>query len=146
MELSVHIILQAPPVGVAFCLQKGHGSKFEIVQIQRSAAVDLHFYPTVIIKGDRLKDSQPRFGGPFIQGPYMGNFIYISIGTSAGQFDSPWTRRLKIPMAGITWETIDALKVDEKLTLETYVAGTAKDGSPTCATVKPFNGWKIATP
>jgi hypothetical protein len=145
MELSLHIILQTPPAGVAFGLQEGHGSKFKIVQTQRSTVGDLHFYPAIIIKGDRLKDDMPRFGGPFIQGPYMGNFIYISIGTLAGQFDSPWNRRLKIPMAGITWDIIDQLNAGKKLTLETHVAGTAKDGSPTCATVKPFNGWQTAS-
>ncbi|MDP4263249.1 MAG: DUF5990 family protein [Bacteroidota bacterium] len=29
--------------------------------------------------------------------------------------------------------------------LETNVAGTDKDGGPNCGTVKPFDGWKLAT-
>jgi len=27
--------------------------------------------------------------------------------------------------------------------METSIPGTGKDGGPNCATVKPFNGWKI---
>ncbi len=145
MELSLHIILEKPTPGVDFGLQKGSGNKYETIQIQRTNSDDLHFYLTVTVKGDRQKDTLPRFSSPFIQGPYMGNFIYLDIGVLAGQI-SPWNRRLKIPMAGITWEVIDQLNAGKLHGLETYVAGTAKDGSPNCATVKPFNGWQAATP
>jgi hypothetical protein len=144
MELSLHIILEKPTPGVAFGLQKGSGNKYETIQIQRCDSGDLNFYLTVTVKGDRLKDTLPRFGSSFIQGPYMGNFIYLDIGTLTGQL-SPWNRRLKIPMAGITWQVIDQLQANQQQGLETFVAGTAKDGSPNCATVKPFNGWQVAS-
>lgn len=142
MELSLHIILQKPPANVDFGLQKGSGSIYETVQTQRSNSEDLHFYLAVNIKGDRLKDSLPKFSSPYVQGPYPNNFIYIDIGTLAGQIGS-WARRLKIPLTGITWDTIDQLNAGPKLILETKVPGTAKDGTPNCATVKPFDGWKI---
>ncbi|MDO3626931.1 DUF5990 family protein [Mucilaginibacter sp. BT774] len=138
----MHIVLQLPPPGVHFGLQKGSGSKYETVQLQKSGSGDLHFDLNVTIRGDRIKDQTPRFGGPFAQGSYPDNFIYIDIGTYAGKEDI-WSRRLKIPLSGITWEIVDQLTTDADLTLETYVPGTAKDGSPTCATVKPFAGWKI---
>lgn len=141
MELSLHIILQSPPPGVHFGLQKGSGSKYETVQTQQSDSGDLHFDLTVTIRGDRAKDRSPGFGGPFTQGSHPDNFIYIDIGTYAGQKDI-WSRRLKIPLSGITWEIVDQRIANPKLILETHVPGTAKDGSPTCATVKPFVGWK----
>jgi hypothetical protein len=141
MERSFHIVLQTPPAGVDFGLQKGSGSQYETVQIQRSVGDDLHFYLTIAIKGERLKDIQPKFRSPFVQGSPPDNFIYIDIGTYAGQV-SLWGRRLKIPLSGITWGVLDKIQTDPKLILETYVPGTAKDGSPTCATVKPFDGWK----
>ena len=143
MEVPLHIILQSPPSGVHFGLQKGGGSKYETVQLQRSGTGDLHFDLTVTIRGDQRKDQTPRFGGPFAQGSYPGNFIYIDIGTYAGKEDI-WSRRLKIPLSGITWEIVDRVISNPKLVLETHVAGTAKDGSPTCATVKPFAGWSVA--
>jgi hypothetical protein len=142
MELSLHIILQSPPPGVHFGLQKGSGSKYETVQTQQSGSGDLHFHLTVVIRGDRAKDQSPRFGGPFAQGSYPDNFIYIDIGTYAGKEDI-WSRRLKIPLSGISWDIIDQAAANPELVLETHIPGTAKDGSPTCATVKPFAGWKV---
>jgi hypothetical protein len=141
MDISLHIVLQKPPTGVDFGLQKGSGSKYETVQIQRSVGEDLHFYFTIGIKGERIKDIQPKFRSPFVQGSPPDNFIYIDIGTYAGQV-SLWGRRLKIPLSGITWEVIDKIQLEPQLILETHVPGTAKDGSPSCATVKPFDGWK----
>ena len=43
----------------------------------------------------------------------------------------------------ITWKDIDQLIANPNLIMETSVPGTGKDGGPNCATVKPFNGWKI---
>ena len=143
IEVSLHIVLQKPPAGVDFGAQKGSGSVYETVQVQRSHGQDLHFFLNAVVKGDGLKDPLPKFSGPFIQGPFPNNFIYIGIGAAAGQAVS-WQRRLKIPLTGITWATIDQLKAAPELVLETHVAGTAKDGTPNCATVKPFNRWTIA--
>ena len=123
MELRLHIVLQSPPPDVHFGLQKGSGSRYETVQLQRSGSGDLHFNLTLTIRGDRAKDHTPRFGGLFAQGAYPGNFIYIDIGTYAGKEDI-WSRRLKIPLAGVTWE----ITTNPKLILETHVPVTAKDG------------------
>ena len=78
-----------------------------------------------------------------MQGPAGNKFIYINIGASAGQIKSPWNRRLKIPLTGISEDTRSKLLADINYFLETKVAGTSKDGSPSCATPKPFDGWKI---
>jgi len=141
-DLNLRIVLQGPPPGVDFGLQKGSGSNFQTVQIQRSGAQDLYFYLAVEIKGDRQKEKLPDFRGPFVQGPVMGRFIYIDIGQYAGQ-GGGWSRRLKIPVSGITWELIDQVNENPVNVLETCVPGTGKDGGPNCATVKPFDGWKV---
>jgi hypothetical protein len=75
-------------------------------------------------------------GGPFVQGPPKQRFVYINIGTYAGQDGSPWSRRLKVPLIGITRKMITAGGI-----LEARVIGTGPDGGPTCATVKDFDGW-----
>jgi hypothetical protein len=142
MNLSLHIILQKPTVGVDFGLQKGAGTQYETVQIQRSGSQDLRFELTVEIQGDRQKDDQPRFRSPFVQGKPGSRFIYIDIGEFAGQVGG-WSRRLKIPLTGITWDVIDEFTPDGARVLETSVPGALKDGSPNCATVKPFGGWTI---
>lgn len=142
-ELTLRIILEKPPAEVDFGLQKGRGSDYETIQTQRSKDKDLHFEFTVRVKENR-KDAIPGLLGPFVQGPPGGRFVYIDIGTYAGQKDTIWSRRLKIPLTGITWKMIDQLLADSKSVLETRVPGTGKDGGPTCATVKPFPGWKLS--
>ena len=134
-ELKLRIILEQPPKGCDFGLQKGRGSVYEIVQTKRFAGKDLVFEFTLGVKPDGK--GSPDFAGPFVQGPAGERFVYIDIGTYAGQADSIWSRRLKVPLSGITTEMIQSSAV-----LEARVPGTARDGGPTCATVKPFAGWK----
>lgn len=139
-ELNFRIVLQKPPIDVDYGLQMGHGSKYEVVQRQRATGEDLTFEFTVNTKAG--KDSSIDFSGLFVQGPVGGRFIYINIGASAGQINTPWNRRLKVPLIGITQSEIDEL-LKMRAALETYVPGTGKDGGPNCATVKPFVGWSV---
>lgn len=141
-ELTLRIILQAPPAGVQYCLQKGSGHQYETEQTQQAAGGDLVFTLSTKVKAD--KNNLPDFSGPFVQGPVGERFIYLDIGTMAGQAASPWQRRLKIPLRGITWEMMEQATGTSLNVLETHVPGTGKDGTPTCATVKPFNGWQVA--
>lgn len=141
--VSLRIILEKPPTGVAFGLQKGSGNQYETVQTQSSNSEDLQFECTVQVKEE--KDEAPNLLGPFVQGPKNGRFIYIGIGTHAGQLGSIWSRRLKIPLQGITWEMIAQTLANPDLILETRVPGTGKDGTPNCATVKPFGGWYVTS-
>jgi hypothetical protein len=141
-NLNLRVVLEAPPGGVDFGLQKGSGSIYQTVQTQRSSGTDLYFFLEVEIKGDPQKDHLPDFKGWFVQGPVTGRFIYIDIGQYAGQTGG-WARRLKIPLTGITWEMIDQITAVSDGMLETHVPGTGKDGGPNCATVKPFEGWKV---
>lgn len=140
-SINLQIILLKPTPGVVFGLQKGAGNNYETEQKQRTDSKDLSFTFPVTIKGDPSKDQYPKLSGPFVQGPASGKFVYIDIGTYAGQFDSNWSRRLKIPLAGITWKDIESLKSDSILL--TSVPGVGKDGGPNCATVKPFEGWRV---
>ncbi len=139
--LGLHIILENPPEGVLFGLQKGKGSHYDIIQKQTSIGQDLHFNLTAEVKAD--VDGAPDFFGESIHGVRKGRFIYINIGTSAGQLNSVWSRRLKIPLSGITGAMLDKIAENAAFILETKVNGRGKDGSPNCATVKPFGGWSI---
>jgi len=135
-ELKFRIVVEQPPAGVDFGLQKGSGSIYETVQKQRSDGNNLTFeFTPAVRKG--VSDSMAALGGPFVQGPPRQRFVYIDIGTCAGQSDSCWTRRLKVPLAGISAKTIEAGGV-----VEARVPGTGRDGGPACAGVKDFDGWK----
>jgi hypothetical protein len=139
-ELTFRIVLESPPPGVDFGLQKGSGGDYEVVQKQRSTRGDLRFEFDVRIKEG--KDGSPTLLGPFVQGPPHERFVYIDIGTYAGQTDTLWSRRLKIPFRDITWDVVKQAMRGEHV-LETHVPGTGRDGGPTCATVKPFAGWQV---
>ncbi len=143
-SINLRIILQDPPAGVNFGLQKGQGSTYETVQVQRSNRASLQFTAAVKIKDISTKLQEPDFIGPFVQGKAPAKFMYIDIGTYAGDHASIWGRRLKIPLTGITWAMIEQVQNNLSLVIETTVPGTGKDGGPNCATVKPFNGWQVA--
>jgi hypothetical protein len=138
-NLLFRIAIQNPTPGVVYGLQRGKGSNYETIQKQTSNSTDLIFEFTVQAKMG--EDGNLVFLGPFAQGTPKDRFIYIDIGTCAGQTETPWSRRLKIPLSGITQELIGNLSDGKVLT--TKVPGSGKDGSPNCATVKPFDGWKI---
>lgn len=139
-EINFRIILQKPPTEVDYGLQMGHANKYEVVQRQRATGDDLTFEFTINIKPG--KDSAIDFSGLFVQGPVGGRFIYINIGQSAGQINTQWNRRLKIPLIGINQSQIDEILKTTGV-FETFVPGTGRDGGPNCATVKPFVGWSV---
>ena len=142
MDLKFRIILLSPPPGIDFALQKGSGSKYEPIQKQRSDTHNLSFDFSAEVKGIRQKDQLPDFRGPFVQGPAGARFIYIDIGSLAGQTDQlAW--RLKVPLVGITWKMVEEFDSNSDARLETEVPGTHKNGGPNCATVKPFAGWLL---
>ncbi len=140
-EITLQIILIKPTPEVIFGLQKGSGNNYETVQKQIFTSNDLSFKFTIKVKGDRTKETLPKFSGSFVQGSADNKFVYIDIGTYAGQSDTIWSRRLKIPLTGITWKDIDSLS--DNSMLQASVPGTGRDGGPNCATVKPFGGWHL---
>jgi hypothetical protein len=139
-EITLRIVLESPPPGVDFGIQKGSGSVFETIQVQRSTGADLLFEFNVALKAASVGGAAD-LGGPFVQGPRGGRFVYVDIGTYAGQRDTPWSRRLKIPLAGIASRAIEKGSSGPHAVLEARVAGTGRDGSPACASVKDFEGW-----
>jgi hypothetical protein len=140
-ELRCRIVLETPPAGVDFAIQIGQGAKFQLGQKQRSTGDDLEFEFSVIVAA--TAQSAPDFRGPAVQGPRGQRFIYINSGTYAGQSRTAWSRRLKVPLVGLSSETVSRAAANPRGVLEARVAGTARDGGPNCATVKPFSGWVL---
>jgi hypothetical protein len=138
-ELPLRIVLLTPPAGVRFALQKGAStakSHPELVGPQTADGKgDLAFDLTVRVRAEG--HAPPRLLGPFVHGPAAQRFVYITVGQSAGQLASPWKRRAKIPLTGITAALVNAAIQRPGAWLESAVPGTLKDGSPTCAT-QPF--------
>jgi hypothetical protein len=138
-EITLRIVLEKPPAGVAFGLQLGNGNNYTTVQQQMSGTADLSFQFSLKVKtGD---NGLPNFLGPHAQGTTTDRFIYIDIGTYAGVSNSLFGRRLKVPLKSISVNDIEKVNAQPSLILEARVPGTGKDGGPNCATVKPFSGW-----
>ncbi|MFO0938542.1 MAG: DUF5990 family protein [Gemmataceae bacterium] len=140
-EVPLRVVLIAPPAGVAYGIQHGKGNDYTTILTHISKGTNLEFEFTLTVK-DRVGDELPNFLGPLSQGPVAGRFVYVDIGKSAGQVDSCWQRRIKVPLGGITWELIGKVLAKPNLILEARLPGTGKDGGPSCATLHPIDGWK----
>lgn len=125
-EITLRIVLIKPTVGVDFGLQKGRGSACEVVQRKRSNESDLQFEFAVAVKNNDLGPTD--FSGPYVQGKRGDRFVYVNIGTYAGQGNTQWSRRLKVPLNVITRQLINSGTV-----LVAKIPGTDKDGGPSCA-------------
>ena len=140
----MRLVLVSPPPGVDFGIQKGSGAKYETLFVQQRTGTraDLAFDVAVTVKHDRA-DGTPNFSGPFVQGPPAARFIYIDVGTYAGQKGTPWSRRIKVPLRDVTWALLKKAGTGSGYVLEGRIAGTGKDGGPACATVALLDGWRV---
>lgn len=139
-ELPLRITVLRPPPDVVFRLQRG---RTDLVAPTRATEDEITFDLSVRV-GARSPGGEPNFLGPFAQGRPADRFVYVNSGTYAGQADSCWSRRAKVPLSGITRELIDDALATPDGCLEARIEGTAKDGGPVCASVRPLDGgWKV---
>ncbi len=136
-DVLIRVIVDQPPDGVAFQLQRG---KQELAPAVRATPREIVF--EFALRIGRRPTGEPNFLGPFVQVPPAHRFVYINSGTLAGQSDSCWTRRAKVPLTGITWDLIEQAR-DAEAILESHVAGTGRDGGPACASVPLRAGWRV---
>ena len=133
--VPLRITLVRPPKDVAFAVQAGQDG---LQDLTIATDGDLSFDVTI--------EAAPvgagvRFYGPVVQGPPHARFIYVRSGTMAGQPQSFWTRRVKVPLASLSWAA--AVRAAAASTrLEARLDGRATDGGPACATVKLLQGWR----
>jgi hypothetical protein len=136
-ELLLRITVEGPAPGARFQLQRGTGDLEPPIRVTRESIT----FEFPVRLGER-PDGSPNFLGPFAQGPPAGRFVYVNSGTLAGQSDSCWTRRAKIPLTAITWREIREAH-DTGGVLETRIAGTSGDGGPACGTVPLRTAWRV---
>lgn len=144
-ELSIRLVLVDPPPGVDFGIQRGGGAHYETLFVQQGKQGkqgDVIFDFSLSVTENR-KDSLPNFKGPFVQGPSSSRFIYIDVGTCAGQKNTQWPRRMKVPLQGITWALIRQATSKPGRKLVARIPGKGKDGGPNCATVHLLGHWEV---
>ena len=141
-DIIVRIVLISPPVGVDYGIQRGKGSDYETLYLQRPSNPRAQIVFDVPISVTDA-DGVPNFGGPFVQGKPGDRFLYVDIGKYAGQRNTTWARRMKVPLGNITWALIEQAAKSGKA-IETRIPGTSKDGGPTAAsTAKLQSAWAL---
>lgn len=135
-DLAVRVIVERPLSGVTMQVQRG---RCELLPPSKDTAAEKVF--EFKLKVD-LTGSEPNFLGEYAQGPRDARFVYVNTGTYAGDARSEWGRRAKLPLGSVTSEQVESVLADPRLLLETSFAGTGRDGTPTCATVKGLE-WKV---
>lgn len=141
-DLSIRLVLVDPPPGIDFGIQRGSGAHYETLFVQQAKNGDVTFDFSITVTENR-KDNLPNFKGPFAQGPPASRFIYIDVGTYAGQKNTQWSRRMKVPLQGITWALIRQATSKPGRKLLARIPGKGKDGGPNCATVHLLGQWEV---
>lgn len=130
----MRIVIEQPVAGVLHSLQAKDDEPLDPKRSNDGEPLAFDF--TI-----RVSDG-PKFFGDQVrrEGPER-RFVYIRIGQSAGDCASEWSRRMKIDIHDTPQDLLDKARAGG--VLEITVMGTAKDGTPACATVRP-TGRRIA--
>jgi hypothetical protein len=128
-EIRLRIVVEQPVPGVLHSLQSGDDQPLDPKSSPSGEPLAFDF-PVRIAPGPRFFGDQVRREGP------TRRFVYIRIGAMAGDRASPWSRRMKIDIHDIPPPLLD--QALQGAPLEARINGTAKDGSPACATVRPI--------
>ena len=137
-HLELRIVVLQPPPDVLFAVQEGQSALLPPTTVAQNH-VAFRFGVRV---GPRDPGREPNLLGSFAQGPRGGRFVYVNSGKRAGQPDSCWDRRAKVPLGAITWSLIESARARPDGVLEARISGTGRDGGPVCASVKPVN-WEV---
>ena len=138
MEVNLRITVIDPPPGVPFRMQKGRD---ELVRPTHAGAHSISFDFSVRVDDDSAGNL--RVFGPFAQGTPSARFVYVNSGQRAGESDSIWDRRAKVPLTGLTRALIDKASRDPGSVIEATIPGTSRDGGPVCASVALASGWRV---
>jgi hypothetical protein len=142
-QLPIRIVVEDPVPGLSIALQRGNAAKAELVQPANRSADAVVFDLDVTVNGGR-PDGRPRLLGPYVQGPPEARFVYLPVGKYAGQADSEWGGRVKVPLGGLGWDEIEALAPAARLVAR--IAGQSPKGGPALASVRLLPpGWVSRT-
>lgn len=129
--LALRIVIDDPVAGTLHSLQSGDGHPLDP---RRAVAGQ----PLAFDLAIRVAPG-PRFLGDFVrrEGPDR-RFVYVRVGQSAGDHASPWSRRMKIDIHDIPRAML-AKALESGKAIELRINGTASDGTPACATIRPVD-------
>ena len=140
-ELPIRIVVVDPVPGLSIAFQRGQAAKAELVPPASQSSEAVVFDIEVTVDG-RLADGRPRLLGPAVQGPPKARFVYLAVGTYAGQTASSWGGRIKVPLSGLSWDQMEAQAPGQRLVAR--VPGRSPKGGPALASVQLLApGWQV---
>jgi hypothetical protein len=135
-EVRARIVIERPVAGVMHSLQEDDAPLDpKVSQAGEPLAFDFPLRIERTADGAKFFGKQVRREGP------VRRFVYVRVGTAAGDRASPWARRMKIDIHDVDPALLDAALVGG--VLEGTLDGTLPDGSPACATIRPVR-WRVA--
>ena len=138
--LRLHLRVVGSPAGVRWAVQLGKDGLLAPTA-QRSTEAEFEI-PLELVS---VPGGEAKLRGPAMQGPRGGRFVYLTVGSRAGDPASPWNRRAKISLEHLPLDAILARPADTPVALVGEIGGTAKDGGPACASVPLLGGtWVLA--
>jgi hypothetical protein len=138
-ELPIRIVVENPVPGMAMALQWGKADKVTLLPPSSRSPDAVVFDLEVRVDG-RLPDGRPRLLGPCVQGAPEARFVYLPLGRYAGQADSEWAGRVKVPLGGLGWDQIKALSPGARLAAR--ITGQSPKGGPALASMRLLPpGW-----
>lgn len=145
VALAIQIELVDPPEGYAFCLQRGKGSRSErldYVEVLEGDDDPVVFDLDVTVRKAKT-GSEPDFFGPFVQGPPSARFFYVCVGECIEGAAPHWSGRVKVPLAGIDWASVESAAAGQACLFARYAA-SRPDGGPVFASVPLLDdGWVV---
>ncbi|HYW31000.1 MAG TPA: DUF5990 family protein [Gemmatimonas sp.] len=140
-RVTLRLIIRNPVPGVALRVQRGRDGLLAPASVTADAVT---FEFSLEVKPGA--DGSASLRGLEVQGPPSARFVYVTVGTRAGQFDSPWDRRAKVPLNGIGPAHFAALSQRPGTMFVATIEGRSRDGGPACASVPLLgDGWSMIT-
>lgn len=145
VALAIRIELVDPPEGYAFCLQRGKGStseRLDYVEVFEGDDDAVVFDLDVTVRKART-GPEPDFFGPFVQGPRGSRFFYVCVGQCVERSAPHWSGRVKVPLVGIDWATVESATQGHACLFARYAASRPA-GGPAFASVPLLDdGWVV---
>jgi hypothetical protein len=137
--IITRLIVRNPVPGVVLRVQRGRDLLVPpIAESADAVTFELSVEATV------GADGRVTLRGPEVQGPPAARFVYVNAGTYAGQADSPFGRRAKVPLGALGAELVTAALAHPAAVVVAEIDGRARDGGPAAATVPLLGtGWRL---
>jgi hypothetical protein len=137
VTIRMRIVIEQPVAGVLHSMQEDDAP---LHPKQSTAGEPLAFDFSVRVT-PATGETAPKFSGKQVRREGKERrFVYVRIGTAAGDPASPWSRKMKIDIHDVDPALLEQAMAGQ--VLEGRLNGTARDGSPACATIRPVT-WRV---